>query len=232
MLKRKSYAQVSENIDESVDNAMNTHQEINQRKIFRARRPIRSVSKDSPSKFKITSQLVSLEEEVRLLSLHNRPQGNMNIHHMRTRSENPYRFDSLSTYGTLDPFKEIIQNLNVADESNMMKGFLDSNVEKKKNVARFTGDCSVVINEDKFKGSCQLHNFKETGLVYFTFKTPQGKILVNKQITRETTCKELSNQLISIFLLTFAPEDSLEVKMITPLKHLFFRSFSESKQHC
>ena len=232
MLKRKANFQSREFPDDSEENMINTTQEIHQRKIFRARRPVRSLSQNSPSKFKIQSQLVSLEQEERLLNIEKTPKTIGNIHHTRTRSENPFRFDNFLAYTVIEPLKEIIQNLNVADESKRLKRFLESNIEKNGEQVRFAVDCTAVIERKRESGMCKIVTCKEKGLVFLVFTNESNKA-TRKQITRECICKEIYNDLCSTLLITFLGDhenyDSVKLEMNPISKHLFLRCFSECK---
>lgn len=73
MLKRKAKECFNTLLDDSEDH-INTKQEISQRKIFRAKRPVRTLLQNSPTKFKVHKQLISLEQEVNMLSLHTNTQ--------------------------------------------------------------------------------------------------------------------------------------------------------------
>ena len=190
---------------------ISTSQEIQQRKIFRARRPIRSISQNSPSKFKIQSQLLSLEQEVRLLSLDKKPKPIGNPHHNRTRSENPFRFDNFLAYTVVEPLKEIIENLNVADETNRLKGFLDSKIEKNGEIVRFGVDCTVVIDRKRISGICKIVTCKEKALVFLVFSNESNKV-TRKQITRESICKEIYSDLCSTLLITFLGDHGIMIQ--------------------
>ena len=233
MLKRKADETIRNLAEESDDNLISSKQEITQRKIFRAKRPIRSVSQNSPSKFKVSSQLLSLEEEVRLLSLDNKPKPlNVSSHH-RTRSENFYGFTKFSSYAFVEPLKEIIHNFNESNESQALKGFLDSSLEKNDKIVRFSSDCNFFVDENAVKAFCKILCLRDKSAAFLSVFNKDDEVLFNKSIGKESFCKEIQGETNSIVLVCFgrgkAQEQPIKLEMNNISKHLFLRCFTECK---
>jgi hypothetical protein len=202
---------------------MNTQAEITQRRIFRAKRPERAVSTEA-NKFKITTNLVSLEEEVRLLSLGT----TQKINHSRTRSANPFDYSKFSAYSLLEPFKQIIQTQGLVTETQNLKGFLESNKEKKERVLRFEADCGFWVNGELCQGSCEIVFDNEEFLV--NFKEKGGGKVLNGKITKHSICKETCSQGVSTLLVQFDRTEEVAKFCLSQVsKHLFLRTFAEAK---
>ena len=233
MLKRKaneSNLTISEDPDE---NQISTLQEIHQRKIFRAKRPTRNMSQSSLKGFKIKSQLISLEEEVKLLSLNNNSNLVTNYCHKRTESSNPYVFDKFSTYSAYEPLKEIIQNFQVTDESQRLKDFLQSKTQKNDEIIRFSTDCDAIIFENIIKCNIKIISDKEKTERFLILKNKNNEVLINRRIERETYCKEVYSIKEPLLIISFSKNNlidlTVKLEMDSISKHLFLRCFSESK---
>ena len=233
MLKRKANACSVNIFDDSEDNFLSTSQEIHQRKIFRAKRPTRNVSQSSPSKFQIKSQLISLEEELKLLSISTKPKIAGGSHHNENKLENSYGSYKFSSYLSVEPLKEIIQNINT-DESLRLKGFLDSNIEKNDAVIKFSVDCKLNFKQNTINALCKIVTNRDKSAAFLVIQGDKSdEILINKKITRSTLCKEIENGSSSVFIITFSKdntiEESVRLKISSISKHLFLRCFSQCK---
>ena len=226
MLKRKlGSAWAGEDLENSY---LSSQAEITQRRIFRAKRPARVVSNEA-NKFKITTNLVSLEEEVRLLSLENVPKGS----HSRTRSANPFDYAKFSAYSLLEPFKQIIRTQGLVTETQNLKGFLESSNEKKdqeekRRALRFEADCGFWLNGVLCQGSCEIVFDKEE--FWVNTKEKSGKNSLIGKITKHSICKETCTEGVSTLVIQFdRSEEPVKISLNQVSKHLFLRTFAEAK---
>jgi hypothetical protein len=232
MLKRKANEFHIPTADESDDNVISTKQEITQRKIFRAKRPVRSLSPNPSSNFKLASQLVNLEEEVRLLSLDNKPKPAAGSLHHRTRSENPYGLAQFCLYSSKDPLRDIIQNFSTTNESQQMKGFLDSSLDKTDKIVKISVDCLFYTEENATKALCSILCLRDKSVSFLLIKDKNDSVLFQKTISKDMVCKELQSGHSSVIQVSYTRAKSQEIvklEMSRVSKHLFLRCFSECK---
>ena len=240
MLKRKANIYSSNIYDEADENCISTSPEIHQRKIFRAKRPSRSLSQHSSNKFQMKNQLVSLEEELRLLSINNKPKNVINSSSNRKKPENSYEFNRFSIFSSLEPLKEIISTINSANESQRLKGFLESNLDKNETIIKFSAECKAVFNQNVINNEnianvlCKIITNGDKSMSFLVIQRDKSnEILINKLINRDTLCKELVNNSSSILFITFSKEkdfeDSIKLEMNSISKHLFLRCLYQCK---
>ena len=208
MLKRKANLWTQE----SEEAVMSSEIEIQKRKIYRARRPSAGVAVEN-QKFKITTRLISIEDENRLLAV-SKP------NHSRTRSENPFGFMNFSTYSLLEPFKEIIQN----KEENDLKGFFKTRHEKNSKVSIFSAECFYYGNERSERATCEI--LREDEKYFFCVK---AGLADEGRIWRNSVCKEVWVESQSFMNILLDSEKSMKIRLDAISKHLFLRCFAEAK---
>jgi hypothetical protein len=211
MLKRKANVQEFEEVN------LSSESEIRKRIIYRARRPCRSVPSEF-MKFRMTTTLISKEEEQRLLSC----DSSYRKPHSRTRSENPFSFFNFSGYSLLEPFKEIIQN---HPEGNL-RDFLTSGREKERKVQLFEDECFFFTQDKVFRAFCEI--FRENESFFFSVNCRDGSRVEGK-IWKSSTCREVwveSQSFLNVFL---ENEKNFKISMNQMSLHLFLRCFSEAK---
>ena len=208
MLKRKANLWVQE----SEEAVMSSESEIRKRKIYRARRPSASVPVEN-QKFKIAARLISIEDENRLLA-ESKPDN------VGKRSENPFRLMNFSSYTSLEPFKEIIQNR----EENNLKDFLRSRQEKVFKVSVFSAECFYYVDSRAERATCEI--IREDEKYFLSIRggaTDEGKIW------RNSVCKEVFDESQSFFNIVLDSDIHMKIRFDSISKHLFLRCFAEAK---
>ena len=208
MLKRKANLW----IQESEEAVMSSESEIRKRKIYRARRPSSGVQVEN-QKFKITTRLVSIEDENRLLA-ESKPNG------VGKRCENPFGFTNFSSYTLLEPFKEIIQNR----EENDLKDFLRSRQEKVFKVSIFSAECFYCSHDGDEKATCEIVREDEK---YFV--CVKGGATDEGKIWKDSVCKEVLAEGRSFYNVVLDSEKCMKIRFDSISKHLFLRCFAEAK---
>lgn len=221
MLKRKLNS--SEGGDDMDSCHLSSRAEISQRKIFRARRPVRIVSTEV-NKFKITTNLVSLEEEIKLLSLENKQKSG----HLRTKSENLFDYSNFSAYSLIEPFKEIIEGRESGTETQNLKGFLESSKEKTRKICRFEAECKVKGNENTSDAYCQILMENEEFWIMVCDKGG-NKVFAGK-ILKDSVCRENCVGTESNLMIQLEKKGEwVDVSFSQISKHMFLKSFAEAK---
>lgn len=233
MLKRKANEFCTAIVGDSED-IISSKQEIHQRRIFRARRPSRNVSECQQQKFKIQAQLLSIEQELALLSV------NLNTSTCdfgpfgQSKPKDPFGFSKFVPYSRIEPFKELIQNFNKAEESQKLKGFLDSSIEKVQITTKFSADCRFIIGKTTGTGLCKIVTCKDQFSADLVIENEKDQIILKQSINSECFCKEVQDGNKSALYVRAAKKTSvdevikLEMNLIS--KHMFLRCFAECKQ--
>lgn len=233
MLKRKANDLFSLHPEESDDSTINTNQEISQRKIFRAKRPMRVVPQDTSSRFRITGQLISPQEENKLLSIDKKPSQIQSFNNKRIKPSNPYELSKFSRYSSVEPFKEIIQNFNGSEEHAKLEGFLQSNTERSYKVAKFSADCYFFKGEKREKAFCTIEGFRDQACTCIIIKDNEATVLDKRMIEKDCFCKESfieKSSVISLFFSRGKPSEHLiKIELDNISKHMFMRCFSECR---
>lgn len=219
MLKRK--VNLSEGGDDVDSCCLSSQAEISSRKIFRARRPVRTASTEV-KKFKITTNLVSLEEEIKLLSLENKQKGS----HLRTKSQNLFDYSNFSAYSLIEPFKEIIEGRELGSETQNLKGFLESSKENREKICRFEAECRVKGNENE--ACCQI--FMENDEFWMSVSEKGGSRVFEGKVLKDSVCRDGGvGSESSLMIQLDRKGEWVGVSFGQIAKHMFLRSFAEAK---